>query len=75
MKDISTQFTHLYKVISSQTFLNRESLGGEIPFFISAYNAKQELEIKESIKLLINKLENSGIKILELNLYELTCEI
>ncbi len=75
MKDISTQFSHLYKVISSQTFLNRESLQGEIPFFISAYNAKQELEIKESIKLLVNKLENSGIKILELNLYELTCEI
>ena len=75
MKDISTQFSHLYKVISSQTFLNRESLGGEIPFFISAYNAKQELEIKESIKQLINKLETSGISILELDLYELTCEI
>ncbi len=75
MKDISTQFNHLYKVISSQTFLNRESLGGEIPFFISAYNAKQELEIKESIKQLINKLENSGISILELDLYELTCEV
>lgn len=75
MKDINTQFTHLYNLISSKSFLNRESLGGEIPFFISAYNAKQELEIRESIKLLINKLETSGVSILELDLYELTCEI
>lgn len=75
MKDINTQFIHLYNLISSKPFLKRESLGGEIPFFISAYNAKQELEIRESIKLLINKLETSGVSILELDLFELTCEI
>ncbi|GAF04633.1 DUF1788 domain-containing protein [Saccharicrinis fermentans] len=75
MKDISEKFDHLYKVISSKSFLNKEALGGEIPFFISAYDAKKELLVDESIKLLINKLDTSGVPVLELNLYELVCEI
>ncbi len=75
MEDITTKFTHLYNVISSNSFLNKEALGGEIPFFISAYNAKQELKVNESIKLLINKLESSGIHVLEINLYDIVCEI
>lgn len=75
MEDITTKFTHLYNVISSNSFLNKEALGGEIPFFISAYNAKQELKVNESIKLLINKLESSGIQVLEINLYDIVCEI
>lgn len=75
MEDISLKFLHLFKVISSNSFLNKEALGGEIPFFITAYDAKQELEIKDSIKLLKNKLETSGISVLELNLYDIVCEI
>lgn len=75
MEDITAKFTHLYNVISSNSFLNKEALGGEIPFFISAYNAKQELKVNESIKLLINKLESSGINVLEINLYNIVCEI
>lgn len=75
MEDITEKFTHLYKVISSTRFLNKEALGGEIPFFISTYNAKQELMVTEDIKLLINKLESSGVSVLEINLYDIVCEI
>lgn len=75
MENISNKFEHLYKVISSRGFLNKESLGGEIPFFISAYDASQELEVKAAIKALINKLDTSGIPILEINLYDMVCEI
>jgi len=75
MENISTKFDHLYKVISSKGFLNKESLGGEIPFFISAYDASQELMINKSIKLLVNKLETSGIPVLVINLYDISCEI
>ena len=52
-----------------------EALGGEIPFFISAYDATQELEVRESIKLLKNKLKTSGIEVLEINIYDIVCEI
>lgn len=75
MEDITAKFTHLFNVISSKRFLNKEALGGEIPFFISAYDAKQEIEVRDSIKLLKNKLETSGVSVLELNLYDIVCEI
>ena len=75
MEDITSKFSHLYKVISSSSFLNKEALGGEIPFFITAYDAKQEVEVKDSIKLLKNKLETSGVSVLELNLYDIVFDI
>jgi hypothetical protein len=75
MEDITAKFTHLFNIISTKRFLKKEALGGEIPFFISAYDAKQEIEVRESVKLLKNKLETSGITVLELNLYDIACEI
>ena len=75
MEDIAKKFDHLYKVISSTEFLNMESLGGEIPFFISAYNPKQQYDIEGAIKGLRNKLELNGIPVLEINLYNIIHEI
>ena len=75
MENLNKKFDHLFKVISKQGFLNKESLGGEIPFFISAYNAKQEIQVRESIGLLKNKLSNHGIEVLEINLFELSREL
>ena len=75
MEDIVKKFDHLYKVISTDDFLNMKSLGGEIPFFISAYDAKQQVEVDRAIKGLKNKLETGGIPVLELNLYDLSLEI
>jgi hypothetical protein len=75
MADIAAKFEHLFEVISSKRFLNMEALGGEIPFFISAYDPQQELEVKAAIALLINKLGTSGVPVMELNLYDLVCEI
>ena len=72
---IAEQFKHLYNVISTKRFLSKEALGGEIPFFISAYKAEDELEVKESIEILKRKLSSSGITVLEINLYDITCEI
>jgi len=75
MSDISPKFEHLFKIISSPGFLAKQSLGGEIPFFISTYDAKDEIKISEAIRLLKNKLDNQGVTVLELNLYDLTLEI
>lgn len=75
MEDLSVKFNHLYKTITTSGFLKMEALGGEIPFFISAYDAAQELEVRESIKMLINKLETNGVSVLELNLYDIVCDI
>lgn len=55
--------------------MSKEALGGEIPFFVSAYNAEQELAVRDSIRMLKNKLDTSGISVLEINLYDLVCEL
>ena len=75
MEDITTKFNNLYTKISDPSFLKKEGIGGEISFYISAYHPTQELIIQESIKGLIKKLENKGVKVLDLNLYDLVCEI
>jgi hypothetical protein len=75
MEDIAKKFEHLYKVISTEEFLRMESLGGEIPFFISAFDAKQQNEVDKAIKGLQKKLEKNGIPVLEINLYDISIEI
>jgi hypothetical protein len=73
--DIHQQFDHLFKVISSPEFLSKRSLGGEIPFFISAFEVRNIFEVEKAIRGLINKLETSGVSVLEINLYDLTMQI
>jgi hypothetical protein len=75
MENLINKFDHLFKVISSTRFLKKEALGGEIPFFISAYDATQENQVKDSITMLIKKLDTSGVPVLEVNLYDLVCDI
>ncbi|HAS39195.1 MAG TPA: DUF1788 domain-containing protein [Microscillaceae bacterium] len=75
MEDLTKKFGRLYEVMASQGFLSKEALGGEIPFFIATYHATQALEVDKAIALLIKKLATAGITVLELNLYDLVCEI
>ena len=75
MEDIVKKFEHLYQVISNKEFLGMESLGGEIPFFIAAFDPKQQIEVDRAIRSLKNKLETNGIPVLELNLYDIALEL
>ena len=74
MENITKKFDHLYKVISQEEFLRMEALGGEIPFFISAFDAKQQVEVDKAVRGLKNKLETHGIPVLEINLYDIALE-
>ena len=75
MVEIVKKFDDLYNKLSSSWFIRKDGLGGEIPFFISPYNAEDELNITESIALLKKKLDTVGVPVLEINLYDLVCEI
>ena len=75
MVEIVRKFDNLFKKLSSNRFLRKDGLGGEIPFFISPYKAEQELEIAESIELLKKKLDTAGVPVLEINLYDIVCEL
>jgi hypothetical protein len=73
--DIAKKYKDLFTAIQMNKFLQMEALGGEIPFFISTYHPEQELDIVKAIRGLKNKLETKGIKILELNLYDIAIDI
>ena len=75
MENIASKFEYIYKKVSTDSFLNKEALGGEIPFFIAPYKAEQEREVKDAIQRLIKKLDTSGIPVIEINLYDIVCDI
>src|SRR5690554_5716534 len=66
---------HLHSVISGQRFLNKQGLGNEVPFFICPYRAEEAVEMERLQSQLINRLEQTGIKILNINLYDLSVEL
>jgi hypothetical protein len=69
------RFQHLFSVISGQRFLSKQGLGNEVPFFICPFEPKEAVEMDRIKRQLVNRLEQSGIRILEINLYDLTIEI
>lgn len=72
---IATRFDHLLNVISSQRFLRMEGIAKEVPFFVVPYCPTEHLEIEAIRGQLINKLRHKGIRVLEINLYDLSKEL
>jgi hypothetical protein len=73
---ISDIYEHLLKVISGERFLNMQGLGNEVPFFICSFDPlKTEKMNKGVIAPLINKLKQNGIRVLRIDLYDLSIEI
>lgn len=69
------RFQHLNSVMSSQRFLQKQGLGNEVPFFICPFKPEESIHMERLQRQLINKLEQSGIRILEINLYDLSIEL
>lgn len=66
---------HLLSVIGGQRFLTMKGLSNEIPFFIYPYEPSDALEVNAARKRLVNNLALQGIKILEIDLFDLSIEI
>ncbi len=69
------QFQHLFAVISGQRFLKMQGLGKEVPFFICPYDPAKAVEVQRLQRQLINRLQQTGISVLEINLYDLAIQI
>ncbi|WP_366836360.1 DUF1788 domain-containing protein [Nitrosomonas sp.] len=69
------RFQHLFAVISGQRFLKKQGLGNEVPFFICPYEPERSVEMERLQRQLVNRLDQAGIRILEINLYDLSIEI
>lgn len=68
-------FESLFKILSSKRFLNKEGLGGELPFFIHSFPVTKQVLVDTNIQSLIKRLQNDGIDILEIHLYQLCIDI
>jgi len=69
-ENMQERFHHLFSVISGKRFLQKQGLGNEVPFFICPFQAKESVEMERLQKRLVNRLEQSGVQVLEINLYD-----
>lgn len=72
---MQVRFQHLFAVMSSQRFLKKQGLGNEVPFFICPFRPEETVEMERLQRQLVNRLEQAGVRILEINLYDLSIEI
>lgn len=78
MSDVMTpkeRSEHLFRVVTSERFLTKQGLGNEVPFFICPYPAQEGLSMVEDRKALVTRIEHTGIKVLDLSLYDLAFDI
>jgi len=74
-RPLSERFQHLLALIASERFLKRQGLGNEIPFFICPFDPKEAVEMARTQRQLINQLNQAGIRILEINLYDMAVDL
>ncbi len=74
-QNIATRSEHLFKVMSSQQFLQMQGLNNEIPFFIFPFKPQEQNDIEKMGRALIKKLELKGVRTLKVNLYDLSLEM
>lgn len=72
---VQERFQHLLAVIGSQRFLKKEGLGNEVPFFICPFRPEEAVEMGRVQRQLINKLNQTGVRVLEINLYDLSIKL
>lgn len=63
-------FDRLLEIMSGERFLNRRGLANELPYFILPYDPKLEIEATEIRKLLIRRLAERSVSLLDVNLYD-----
>ena len=73
--DLTKQEEHLVKVLSGKRFLQMEGLGNEVPFFIYPYAPEDAPAVAQAKKRITNKLNQTGIHVRDINLYDLSVEI
>jgi hypothetical protein len=71
-RSFQERFQHLLAVISSARFLKMQSLNNEIPFYICPYLATEAVEMERLQQQLSNKLGQQGVRVLNINLYDLS---
>ena len=66
---------HLISIISNKEFLNKNNPNNEIPFYICPFLPEFTLEVYEVINYLKKQLNKNEIKVLEIDLYDISIQI
>jgi len=74
-KNIKLSFDHLFSVISGKRFLRKQGLDNEVPFFICPFDIDVTVEVGKFQLGLVNRLEQVGVIVLMINIYDLSIEI
>ena len=80
---LAKRFDHLREVIASPRFLQMRGLNNDLPFYICEFKASEAFEIQRMRRQLVNTLaglqveclQGRGVKVLEINLYDLCIEL
>jgi len=64
----------LFKTLSHGNFLTMKGLANEVPIFIQTYEPAQEDAIRRMVESLVIRLQNTGIAIKSLDLFDLVLE-
>jgi hypothetical protein len=74
-ENLNQKFDRLFANLRKESFLKMQALGGEIPFYIVPYNPEQENDVFSKIRQLRDRLAYEGIRVYEINLYDLALEM
>jgi len=74
-KTMNERLPHLFNVISGRRFLEKRALNGEIPFYVCAYPPEESVDMERLQRQLANLLEQAGVRVLDINLYDLSIEM
>ena len=66
---------HLRQIISGPRVLRTTGPGNEIPFYICPFAPEDQVKMEEECHLLIAELEQDGVPVFEINLYDLMIEV
>ena len=64
----------LFSILSSESFLSMQGLANEVPIFIQPYEVREEDRVSAMIRALAQRLRTSGIKVAEVDLFQLMLE-
>ncbi|WP_343624778.1 DUF1788 domain-containing protein [Flavobacterium lindanitolerans] len=68
-------FKTIFEVTASKEFLNMEGLNGEVPFWIAPYDIQLQDQADTEINHLTKKLNNNGVTVLVLDLFEISVRL
>lgn len=75
MNDLIEDFENAFRKLSNNKFLENSRPGGDMPYFILPYSIEHENTIDKQVENLQKRLQNEGLKILTINLYDASIDI